>query len=583
MTEPTLACPNCKAEIRISESLAAPLVEATRKKFEGLIAEKESAVAAREASVQEQREALSQAKASLDAQLAERLAAGRQKIAAEEAKKAKLLAASDLDQKSKEVADLHAVLQERETKLALAQAAQAELLKTQRALADAQREMPLTIERKVQDSLSAVREKAKKEAEDGLKLKVQEKDERIAAMQEKLAQGEDAMRTQQANLEETKARMARELAERLAVEREKITAEEGNKAKLLAASDMNQKLRELADLNEVLKERDTKLAAAQTAQVELIKKQRDLDDAMREVALTVETKVQESLASVRDKAKQEAEDSLQLKVVEKELVIASMQRQIEDLKRVAEQGSQQLQGEAAELQFETLLRAKFPRDEIEPVGKGELGADVKQIVFNPHGQPCGIILWELKRTKNWSDAWPGKLRDDQRAVKADLAVIVSQAMPKGVSTFDLIDEVWVSEPRCAIPVAMCLRQSLIETASARAASEGQQTKMELVYRYLTGPGFKQRVAAIVDKFSDMHDDLNKERKSMMKAWAKREAQINGVLDATAGMYGDLQGIAGKALVDIEVLKMPLLEANSDATATQLGTSQPEGTGASLRP
>src|SRR4030042_2204823 len=140
--------------------------------------------------------------------------------------------------------------------------------------------------------------------------------------------------------------------------------------------------------------------------------------------------------------------------MEKEQTIASMQKQIEDLKRRADQGSQQLQGEVLELEVEQLLRTKFPNDMIEPVPKGEHGGDVIQRVIGPLGQTCGIILWESKRTKNWSDGWLTKLREDQRAAKEEVAVIVSQALPKEVETFGLIEGVWVTHPRAVLPVAI---------------------------------------------------------------------------------------------------------------------------------
>ena len=231
-----------------------------------------------------------------------------------------------------------------------------------------------------------------------------------------------------------------------------------------------------------------------------------------------------------------------------------MQRQIEDLKRRAEQGSQQLQGEVQELELEALLSAKFPRDTIQPVPKGEFGGDVLQRVIGPLGQPCGTILWESKRTKNWSDGWLPKLREDQRAAKAELAVIISQALPKEVETFECIDGVWVAHPKVALPVAMSLRQTLIEVAGARQASEGQQTKMEMVYQYLTGPRFRQRIEAIVEAFSSMKKDLDVEKKALTRQWAKREEQIERVMQATVGMYGDFQGIAGKTLQEIEGLE-----------------------------
>jgi hypothetical protein len=237
----------------------------------------------------------------------------------------------------------------------------------------------------------------------------------------------------------------------------------------------------------VLKQRDAKLAEAQQAQADLIRKQRELDDAKREIDLTIQKQVQAELTAVRDQAKQETEAALTLRVREKEEQIASMQRQIEDLKRKAEQGSQQLQGEVQELALEALLRQKFARDLIEPVPKGEFGGDLIQRVVGPSGQVVGAILWEAKRTKNWSDGWLGKLREDQRAAKADVALIVSQALPKGLQTFDFIDGVWVTDPKCAVAVAVALRESLLALSAARLAGEGQQTKMEMIYRYLTGP------------------------------------------------------------------------------------------------
>ena len=291
----------------------------------------------------------------------------------------------------------------------------------------------------------------------------------------------------------------------------------------------------------------------------LMRKQRELDDAKRELDLTVEKKIQEGLSSAREQAQKEAEDKLNLKVMEKEQTITAMQKQIEDLKRRAEQGSQQLQGEVQELVLEDLLKAKFPHDTIEPVPKGEHGGDILHRVCGPLGQPCGTILWESKRTKNWSDGWLSKLRDDQRTAKAEVAVIVTQALPKGVETFELIDGVWVVHPRAALPVAVTLRHTVIEVASARKATEGQDSKMEMVYQYLTGPRFRQRVHAIVEAFSTMQEDLDKEKKAITKQWAKREEQIGRVMQSTVGMYGDLQGIAGKSLQEIEGLGFPALE------------------------
>lgn len=384
-------------------------------------------------------------------------------------------------------------------------------------------------------------------------------EKRLSEKDSEVARREAAIKEQQTALAKAKNAIDEEVAKKLKDERASIAAEEAKKARQLLANDLESKAKELVDLQAVLKQRDEKLAEAQKAQAELIRKQRELDDAKREMDLTIEKRVEESLGAVREKAKLDAEEGLKLKVAEKEQTIASMQKQIEELKRRAEQGSQQLQGEVQELELEGTLRLKFPRDVVEPVPKGEHGGDALHRVCGPLQQACGTILWESKRTKNWSDGWLAKLREDQRTAKAELAVIVSQALPKDVETFDFLDGVWVTSPRNVIPVAIALRHTLIELSLARQASEGQQTKMELIYQYLTGPRFRHRIQAIVEKFSDMMEDLEKERKTMTRLWAKREEQLRCAIESTAGMYGDLQGIAGKTLQEIEGLEIKLLE------------------------
>jgi hypothetical protein len=496
MTEPTITCPNCSTNIPLTESLAAPLLKATKDKYEHEFAQKERALAGREQSLREQRASLDQERASLDEKVAVEVEAERKRITEQETAKARRLASTEIASKAQEIADLNAVIQDRDTKLAAAQSAQADLLRKERELEEARRGMDLAIQTKVQAELGNIREKAKQEAEAQAKLPLLASEQQLASMQQQL------------------------------------------------------------------EERDAKLAAAQKAQADVVRKERELDDARREIELTIQNKVQAELTDIRAKAKQEAQDEAKLPLVEKEQQIASMQKQIEDLRRKAEQGSQQAQGEAQELHLESLLRDKFPRDVIEPVPKGELGGDVLQRIMGPADQPCGTILWESKRTKAFSDGWLAKLREDQRQAAADVALIVTSAMPKGIQNFEFREGVWVTDTRCALPVAVMLRHSLIALAAARQASEGQQTKTELMYRYLTGPQFRHRVEAVVERFIEMQGDLAKERRAAMKQFAKREGQIQGVIDAMAGMVGDLQGIAGKAIEEIEALAMPLLENRS---------------------
>lgn len=385
-------------------------------------------------------------------------------------------------------------------------------------------------------------------------------EKRLAQKDADTTRREAEIRIREEAIEKTKEQLDEQVAEKVRVERTRIVAEEAKKAKLLLQTDLDQKAKELSDLQALVQEREAKLAEAQKAQADLIRKQRELDDAKRELDLTVEKRVQDGLAVTREQAKKDAEEGMKLKVLEAEQTIVSMQKQIEELKRKAEQGSQQLQGEVQELELEALLRTKFPRDTIEPVPKGEYGGDALQRVAGLNGQPCGTIIWESKRTKNWSDGWLPKLREDQRAAKAEIAVIVSQSLPKEIETFGVVDNVWVTHPKTVLPLALTLRHTLIEVSCARQASEGQQTKTEMIYQYLTGPRFRHRVEAIVEAFSTMQEDLDKEKKAITKQWAKREEQIDRVMQATAGMYGDLQGIAGKTIQEIEGLEFRALNS-----------------------
>ena len=386
--------------------------------------------------------------------------------------------------------------------------------------------------------------------------KIQAKDNDLAS---KLA----ALDAEKALLESNKKSLATEIQKGVEAERAAIAEAEAEKAKKLMAIELQAKDNEAADLKAVLADRDKKLGEAQTKQAALIKQQRELEDAKREMEVTIQTRVSEEAELVRQKAKQEAETSMNLRVKEKEMTITAMQKQIEDLKRRAEQGSQQIQGEVLEVELETTLKSKFVFDNIVPVAKGVQGGDILQTVMSPTGVFCGKILWETKRTKSWSGSWIAKLKEDQRRAQADIAVIMTSALPAEVKRFGQINGVWVTDFQSAFSLIDALRMTLIQVANTKALQDGQETKMELVYEYLTGPKFKHRVEAIVEKFEDMRADLNREKKVMMKNWAKRDTQIEGVIMSTLGMYGDLEGIAGQAMPEIDGLEAPLLEGHAD--------------------
>ena len=370
---------------------------------------------------------------------------------------------------------------------------------------------------------------------------------------------ERELRTLQENINDSQRLIDEKVLKKVTLERISIAANEARKAKAENAFSLDEKINTIAELEKVLKQRNEKLAEAQELQANILRKERKLEDKERELNLTIERRVQHSFLEEKEKAKKEAEDIFSLKLFEKEEKISSMQRQILILQRKSEQGSQQLQGEVLEIALEQMLCSKFPLDVVEPVAKGEFGGDIIQRVVSRAGLPSGLILWETKRTSHWSNSWISKLRNDQRVANASIAILISQTLPKNVLSFTQLEGIWVASPKYSEPLAIILRQMLIEIESTKKSQEGQHTKMELVYRYLTGSSFRHRIEAIVENFSSMQSDLEREKKATTRLWAKRGVQIQGVIESTVGMYGDLQGIVGRALQEIEGLEVPVLE------------------------
>lgn len=316
---------------------------------------------------------------------------------------------------------------------------------------------------------------------------------------------------------------------------------------------------QMEDLKEQLKERDEKMAEFGRQELELRKKQRELEEKAANADIENARKLDAERASLLAEAQKKADADYRLKQMESEKVISDMRKQIDEMKRKAEQGSMQTQGEVVELELEDTLKAAFPLDDIQPVGKGVTGADVIQTVKNRMGQTCGTIIWESKQTKAWTEGWVAKLKDDQRAAKADIAIITSHVLPKDVTGFGPYCGIWVTEYVSAIALAVALRAGLEEIAVAKLSAVGKNEKMDAIYNYLSGTEFKQKIEGIVEAFTVMKEDLEKEKKSIMSAWAKRDKQIDRVVLNTVGMYGDLQGIIGASLPQIEALEMNEIE------------------------
>ena len=272
-----------------------------------------------------------------------------------------------------------------------------------------------------------------------------------------------------------------------------------------------------------------------------IRKQRELDDAKKEI---------------REKALIEAAEQNHLKNKEKDKIIESLKKSLEDAQRKASQGSQQLQGEVQELDLEEILQRAFPLDTIEPVGKGVKGADVRQIVKTKLGNVCGVILWESKRTKTWQDDWTVKLKDDLRAEKANIPIIVTETFPKGVSSGLLCkDGVWVCGFGLILPFAEMMRQKLVEVAKEKFISQNRTEKAESLYAYVTGHEFRQQVEAMAEVYRDMHEQIMKERTAFEKIWKTRESQVQRLFLATGGIVGSMAGKIGSSMLQIKGLEL----------------------------
>jgi hypothetical protein len=357
---------------------------------------------------------------------------------------------------------------------------------------------------------------------------------------------------------QAEAAVTKLLGERLPIEKQLIAEAEERRVAERYAEDLADRDRVRREQGDRIETLSAKLTEAQNAEAELRRKEREFQDREREIPLKIEQEVSGRLDQVRAAATNEVSERLNLLLNEKERQIKELAQRLEEASRKAQQGSQQSQGETLELVLEEQLRRSFPFDEFQPVPKGEFGGDTVHIVRDSSGRECGRILWEFKRTKVWQGAWLAKLKGDQRAARADLAVIVSQAMPPDVTHFNEVDGVWVSSLSCTLPVASALRASLLQLAGQRRTAEGQQTKSELIYTYLTGSQFRGRIEAIAERWSEMQKDLADEKKTTLRRWAKRESQLHSVIDSTAGIYGDLQGIAGRDLAEIEALGESLM-------------------------
>lgn len=340
---------------------------------------------------------------------------------------------------------------------------------------------------------------------------------------------------------------------------QKLTEEQNQKHRELEEK-MKQKIQQEMELklldtkneSDELKKKNNDL---QTQLLELTKSIRQLKSDNEQKQLELEKRLAEEQEKIRLEEQKRLDETYKLRILEQEKKLSDALKLAEDYKRKLEQGSQQLQGEVLELELENMLKKEFPYDEITPVAKGSLGGDIIQTVRNTHGKSCGKIIWEFKRTKAWSNEWLSKLKNDQREISADIAVIITQALPQTIRNFGCCEDVWVGDYDSVLGLALALRKTLQEVQVVKNSIVGRNDKKEILFNYIYSTEFKHRVQAIAEAFTSMRDDLQKEKNWFRNKWNKQEKVIQQVMDNTYGMYGDLQGIVGKSLDDLDSLEI----------------------------
>jgi hypothetical protein len=351
--------------------------------------------------------------------------------------------------------------------------------------------------------------------------------------------------------------------EKLAAEKEELAksrTEEIEKIKKQVAETAKQEAKE--NLDKELKDKENQILslkkraeAAEEIELKVRKEKREFEESKRKFELEKQRQLDEEREKIRAKATKEAEEGQALKIAEKDKKLSDAEKQILELQRKIRQGSQQTQGEVMELEIENILRAEFPLDNIVEVKKGQRGADILQNVVDKKGRKCGGILWESKNAK-WSQGWISKLKEDQRQAKAQLAVLIVTNPPEDIKGFVFREGIWVTTWKLVVPLAMALRFNLVNMFHEKAISVGKNEKMEVLYQYLTSVEFKHRVEGIVEAFGYLQTDIEREKRWFQTKWARQEKELRKVIDHTQGMYGDLQGVMGRALPEIKSLELP---------------------------
>jgi len=363
---------------------------------------------------------------------------------------------------------------------------------------------------------------------------------------------------EQKQFEEKKKKENELFQQKIQQEKQKMEIELQQQLRKSISADYENELRLLKQNKEETEER---LKAARQKEYEFLKKEQELKNREQELEIILQKKLIAERNILSQQIRKEEIERTTLKETEYQLKVKELEKQLDDqrklaeeMKRKAEQGSTQLQGEAQELLLEEILRDHFPYDSISEVGKGVEGADCIQTVYNKMGAECGKIIFESKRHKSFQNGWVDKLKSDMRNKQADVAILVTKVYPKDMGCFGERDGVWICSFSEVIALTNALRHTILRIAETKKSEENKGEKMQMLYSYLTGTEFRQQIETIVEGFLSLKNSLTKEKMQMEKIWKEREKQLEKVLLSTSGMYGSIKGIAGSSIGDISLLE-----------------------------
>lgn len=381
-------------------------------------------------------------------------------------------------------------------------------------------------------------------------LRVRQSEDALSSRQQEIQAQEVVLAARARQLSEQEANIAAKVNQRLADERIQIQDEARKMVRAELAPEVE------ADRSR-LKNLQRELEQAQKAELALRNDKLALEARENALELEVARKIDEQRSALKEQAEKVADDKARQRLAEKDKLIERLNEQARELQRKAEVGSQQLQGDVLEIDFEAGLKHAFPQDLVEPVKAGARGGDIFQKVLGNMGRPIGTVLWETKRAQAWGADWCSKAKSDAAAAKAEIVVIVSDVLPRGLCDFGPQDGVWVVRPSHAVALAIALRNGLMATAEARQSAVGRETKEQRLYTYLTGPDFRAVIEGIALPFQELTTELDSEKRTTLARWKRQERRIERVLSSVAGFQGDLTGIAGS-----EMPELPGFEADT---------------------